>query len=236
MGKKSLIKFIGLVLFLLIVLYIFNFTELGGNLKSADGRVMVEQELSGFIDSFGVISPIIFILIYAILVAFLFPATILTFIGAALFGIKGFIFNLIGASIGASLSFLIARGLGKDFVEKIFKNKKLYANLENNGFNTIFILRLIPIIPFNVLDYIAGITKIKFKDYFFATLIGMMPGAFIYTYLFAILSDKVLFGKISFNDLIRKEILIPIILFILLVVLPVIFKNKIKKMLKTTKS
>ena len=188
MKKKNIFKFAGLILFLLIVFYTFNFSDFGSNFKNLEGRLKYKEVLTRFILNFGFLSPIIFILVYIISTALMFPGTILSFVGATLFGtFKGFIFNLIGATIGASLSFLIARLLGKDFVESLFKNMKFYSSFENNGFNTILILRLIPIVPFNALDFASGVTKIKFKDYFFATLVGIIPGTFVYTYLFAIL-------------------------------------------------
>lgn len=233
MEKKSLIKFFGLVLFLVILIYFFNFTEFGRGFKSTEGRLLQEEKLEGFISGFGFLSPLVFIFIYAILTALLFPGIILSFVGAVLFGIvKGTVYNVIGALIGASLCFFISKMLGRKFVEGLFRNTKIYNKIEDNGFNAIFILRLLPLVPYNVLNFVSGVLKIKFKDYFFASLIGMIPGTFVYTYLFATLSDKVLFGNVNLNDLIQKDILIPLILFVLLMVLPVIFKKNIKKLLK----
>ncbi len=233
MEKKSLIKFVGLVLFLAILIYFFNFTEFGNDFKTTEGRLIQEEKLEGFIAGFGLLSPLVFILVYGILTALLFPGIILSFIGAVLFGIiNGTVYNLIGAMVGASLGFFISKLLGRKFVEGLFRNTKIYNKIEDKGFNAIFILRLIPIVPYNVLNFVSGVLKIKFKDYFFASLIGMIPGTFVYTYLFATLSDKVLFGNVGFNDLMQKDILIPLILFVLLMILPLIFKNNIKKLIK----
>src|SRR3989344_4784280 len=181
MEKKSLIKFIGLILFLFILIYFFNFTEFGKDFKTQEGRLMQGENLEEFISGFGFLSPLVFIIIYAVLTALLFPGIILSFVGAVLFGVvNGAIYNLIGAVNGASLCF--------------------------------FILRLLPIVPYNVLNFVSGVLKINFKDYFFASLFGMIPATFVYTYLFATLSNKVLFGEVGFKDLIQKDILIPLIL------------------------
>ena len=233
MEKKSLIKFIGLILFLFILIYFFNFTEFGKDFKTQEGRLMQGENLEEFISGFGFLSPLVFIIIYAVLTALLFPGIILSFVGAVLFGVvNGTIYNLIGAVIGASLCFFISRLLGRRFVEGLFKNTRFYNKIEDNGFNMIFILRLLPMVPYNVLNFVSGVLKINFKDYFFASLFGMIPATFVYTYLFATLSNKVLFGEVGFKDLIQKDILIPLILFVLLMVLPLIFTKKIKKLMK----
>src|SRR3989344_4834965 len=104
MEKKSLIKFIGLILFLFILIYFFNFTEFGKDFKTQEGRLMQGENLEEFISGFGFLSPLVFIIIYAVLTALLFPGIILSFVGAVLFGVvNGTIYNLIGAVIGASL-------------------------------------------------------------------------------------------------------------------------------------
>jgi len=233
MKKSDILKFLILVLILIFLVYLFNFTEFGTKFKTIGGRIEYKEILTKYIVSFGILSPLIFILIYTILTALLFPGIILTFIGAALFGIwKGTLFSLIGATLGASICFVLSKSLGRRFIENIFENVKPYERLESKGFKTIFILRLIPIVPYNVLNFVSGVTKIRFKDYFLASFFGMVPGTFIYTYLFATLADKVLFGEVSFRDLLQKEILIPIALFIILMIFPVIFKKKVKKILK----
>lgn len=117
-------------------------------------------------------------------------STILTLIGGVLFGIfPGSIYALLGAVFGASLSFGISRFLGEEFVERMLKSKKWsYLNeyddaLQKKGFLTVIIIRLIPFSGFVFMNYLFGTTRIKFRDYFFGTLIGEYPIILFYTYL-----------------------------------------------------
>jgi uncharacterized membrane protein YdjX (TVP38/TMEM64 family) len=99
----------------------------------------------------------------------------------------GTIYVIIGATIGATLAFTISRYLAKDFFQKKFfdKFKKLNfydSKFKKNGFIFVLYFRLIPIFPFNFLNYGLGLTNVKFRDYFLATLFGMLPGTFVYVY------------------------------------------------------
>lgn len=129
--------------------------------------------------------PLLFILIYVIGVIISFSGLILTVAGGLIFGtIKGTLINVIASNIGASIAFLIGRYLGRDFVEKLVKGKlkSIDDKIEENGFITILRLRLIPIVPFNLLNYAAGFSKVKYREYVLGSVIGMFPGTFIYTF------------------------------------------------------
>ena len=95
---------------------------------------------------------------------------------------------MIGATLGATLAFLIARYFARSFFEDIVERKypkirDYDEKLEKNGFMTVLIFRLIPLFPFNGLNFALGLTKVKTRDYFLATLIGIIPGTFAYVYL-----------------------------------------------------
>ncbi len=132
-------------------------------------------------------APIIFILMYIIAVVLLVPGLALTLLAAPIFGLwQGILYVVIASNIGCSLSFFIARFLGKDFVLKIFKGNKLFdsmnAKIEKNGLIYMFYLRLIPVFPFNLVNYAPGVTSIKYSQYAIATFFGMLPGTSIYCY------------------------------------------------------
>lgn len=130
-------------------------------------------------------APVVFVPIYAVGVAFGLPGTIPTLAGGAIFGVvRGMLYNTIGANVGALLAFLMARYLGRDFVARVLKGKaaQLDQKIGSHGFGTILYLRLIPLVPFNALNFAAGISRVSLRDYVLGSLIGMLPGTLVYTY------------------------------------------------------
>jgi uncharacterized membrane protein YdjX (TVP38/TMEM64 family) len=130
-------------------------------------------------------SPLVFVPLYAVGVAFGLPGTIPTLAGGAIFGVaRGMLFNTLGANIGALLAFLVARFLGRDFVARLLKGRAaaLDEKIGERGFGTILYLRLIPLVPFNALNFAAGISRVSLRHYVLGSLIGMLPGTLVYTY------------------------------------------------------
>jgi len=170
-----------LILFIALALVLYFYTPLGRYL-SAEGI----GALRDWIKDQGVAAPLIFALLYILATVFAFPGSVLTISGGILFGAAwGTLINLLSATLGASLAFLLSRYLGREFVARWTRGKvqKLDEKIGQHGFYTVLTLRLIPLFPFNVLNYSLGITQVKFVDYFFASLLGMLPGAFVYTSL-----------------------------------------------------
>ncbi|NIR43808.1 MAG: TVP38/TMEM64 family protein [Gemmatimonadetes bacterium] len=130
-------------------------------------------------------SPLVFIPLYAISVALGMPGTIPTLAGGAIYGVaRGMLYNTIAANLGALAAFLVARYLGRDFVARILKGKAaaLDEKIGDHGLGTILYLRLIPLVPFNALNFGAGLSRISLRDYVLGSLIGMLPGTLVYTY------------------------------------------------------
>jgi uncharacterized membrane protein YdjX (TVP38/TMEM64 family) len=136
----------------------------------------------------GAWAPIVYVLMYAIGPSFLVPGAVMTIAGGLAFGTAwGSVYSLVGADIGAVVAFGAGRFLGRSFVEK-FVGDRFQAALDKiarNGFQIILYLRIVPVIPYNALNLIAGASPITFRDYFWASMIGMVPG----TILFAFLGD-----------------------------------------------
>ncbi len=138
--------------------------------------------------AWGVWGPVIFMLMYAVGPSFLVPGAVMTIAGGLGFGtFWGAIYSLIGANVGALVAFGAGRFLGKSFVEGIVGERfhALLQKIAKNGFHIIFYLRVVPVIPYNALNLLAGASPIAFRDYFWASVIGMIPG----TILFAFLGD-----------------------------------------------
>ena len=134
----------------------------------------------------GSAAPILFMLIYAAATVFFFPGSILTLLGGALFGpVLGVFYNLTAATIGSILAFLISRYLASDWVENKTggKLKQIINGVENEGWRFVAFVRLVPLFPFNLLNYALGLTKIKLSQYSVATFVFMLPAAIAYTYL-----------------------------------------------------
>lgn len=118
----------------------------------------------------------------------LIPGSPLTLLAGSLFGkFFGFIISVIGNNLGAALAFLLSRYVFYDYVQKNLLNKypkiKSYSDrLETKGLSTVIVLRLIPLFPFNVLNFLLGVTNIPFRAYLVGTFFGMIPGTFLFVY------------------------------------------------------
>ena len=143
-------------------------------------------QLEALLADAGAAAPLLFMLIYILGTVFFLPGSVLTLLGGALFGPWwGTFYNLTGATIGAMLSFLAARYLASDWVANKTggRMKQLISGVENEGWRFVAFTRLVPLFPFNLLNYALGLTKIPFAQYSIATYLFMLPGAIAYTYL-----------------------------------------------------
>ena len=161
----------------------------------------IQQGLVGvveWIDGLGPIAPIVFVLAYiAVTVAFL-PASIVTLGAGFVFGVvKGSILVFIGAMLGATAAFLVGRFVARDWIAKKVEDKKFFKALDNAiaeaGLKLIFLIRLSPAFPFNLLNYALGLTKVSLRDYVMGTT-GIIPGTIMYVYLGSLIGDVAMLG------------------------------------------
>ena len=152
------------------------------------GRQLSGQlpRLTAAVDGLGAWGPIVFILAYAIACIAFVPASLLTLGAGALFGVvKGTAFVLIGATLGATGAFLIARYVARDWITERVQRDARFAAIDAaialEGRKVVFLLRLSPVIPFNVLNYALGLTQVRLIDFVVAS-IGMIPGTLLYVY------------------------------------------------------
>lgn len=142
--------------------------------------------LEQWVQNAGPAGPLLFMAIYTIATVFFLPGSVLTLAGGALFGpVLGTFYNLTGATLGAVLAFLVARYLASDWVEQKTggKLKQLKQGVEAEGWRFVAFVRLVPLFPFNLLNYALGLTRIRLTHYLIATYLFMLPGAIAYTYL-----------------------------------------------------
>jgi len=142
--------------------------------------------LEQWLEQAGWWAPVLFIAFYISATVLFLPGSVFTLAGGVIFGpFYGILYNLIGATIGASISFLIARYLASDFVSQRSggRLKQLINGVEAEGWRFVAFVRLVPLFPFNLLNYALGLTKIRFSEYVLASFIFMAPGAAAYTYI-----------------------------------------------------
>ena len=144
------------------------------------------EVLTARVGQLGWIAPLVFVAAYAIATVFFLPGVLFTLAGGALFGpLYGTFYNLAGATIGATLAFLLARFIASDWVaQRTGKRlRQVVEGVEEEGWRFVAFVRLVPLFPFNLLNYALGLTKIRLSHYVITTFIFMAPGGAAYTYL-----------------------------------------------------
>lgn len=140
-----------------------------------------------WVQGLGIWGPIAFGLVYVVAVVALAPASVLTIAGGLAFGFWAFPLVLVAATVGASLAFLVSRSLLRDrvrrFVEPRAKLRAIDNAVSEDGWKVVGLLRLSPLLPFNLQNYFFGATRIRFLPYLVATAVGIAPGTLVYVYL-----------------------------------------------------
>lgn len=142
----------------------------------------LERELS----QLGGWTAVLFVLLYALATVLFVPGSVFSLVGGAIFGpVWGTIWNLAGATLGASLAFLAARYLAAEWVAKKSSERlnRILRGVEAEGWRFVAFVRLVPLFPFNLLNYALGLTRITFRVYLFTSAICMVPGVLAYTWL-----------------------------------------------------
>ncbi len=141
---------------------------------------------AAWIDSLGALGPVVFIVGYALAVVAFVPASLLTLAAGAIFGLTaGVVYVFVAASLGAALTFLISRYLARGAIEHWIEGDARFAAVDRavavEGRKIAFLLRLSPAIPFTLLNYALGLTRVRFSDFLLASF-GMLPATFLFVY------------------------------------------------------
>lgn len=183
------------------------------------------DSLGRFLDRAGFWAPVVFILVYTAGVCLFLPGTLLTGLGAAIFGAYwGFAWVWIGAMLGATVAFFIGRTLGREFAASLIGNrlKKYDDAIERNGFATVLYLRLV-YFPFTPMNFGMGLTKVHFWDYFAGTGLGIIVGTFIFTFFIGTLKE--IWASGNWAGLLSFKVFFSIGLFIFSFSIPRIIKK-----------
>lgn len=142
--------------------------------------------LDAWLSSLGLWAPVGYVLLYVLGTIAFVPGVIFALAGGALFGpIWGSVWNLTGATLGATLAFLVARYLAGDWAARKAGGllKRLIDGVDAEGWRFVAFVRLVPLFPFNLSNYVLGLTRIPLNHYVLATFVCMAPGAVAYTWL-----------------------------------------------------
>jgi uncharacterized membrane protein YdjX (TVP38/TMEM64 family) len=206
------LKFAGLLMIIAVSVVLFQWTDLGRHLKP--------EAIRDAIQSVGPLAPLLYLAIYSVAPVLSVPGWIISVAGGLAFGaVWGTGLTVLGATVGATAAFFLARYLGRDFVARALKGKlQTLATIDDqaaaHGFQVIFFLRLIPLIPFNVLNYVAGLSRVGAGDYILGTFLGIIPGTFAYVYL----------GS-SLTHVYSWQFALAIGMLVLLAVIPILYKR-----------
>ncbi len=181
-------------------------------LATGIGTALVYREhisvvaLEQWLGQLGWAAPLVFIAGYAIATVFFMPGLLFTLAGGALFGpVFGTLYNLTGATLGATLAFLAARYIASDWATRRAgkRLRQLVEGVESEGWRFVAFVRLVPLFPFNLLNYALGLTRIRLLTYVITSFVFMAPGGAAYTYLGYAGREVVAGGE----DFIRKALL-----------------------------
>lgn len=179
-----------------VLLWLYAFG--GAQYFTLDGMVALIKQIEGY----GILVPIVYVFMYWISCIFFLPGLPITLIGGLIFGpVKGTLLISFASTTGATLSFLVARTIGRGYIEKKFSNsatfKKIDQGVKDNGWRMLMITRLIPLFPFNVQNYIYGLTDIKLSTYMLVSWLCMLPGTIAY----AVLAGSIVSGDGNFGKM-----------------------------------
>ena len=144
------------------------------------------ESLAARVSALGWYAPLVFIACYAVATVFFMPGILFTLAGGALFGpVYGTLYNLVGATLGATLAFLAARYIAYDWVAERTGNRlrQLVEGVEEEGWRFVAFARLVPLFPFNLLNYALGLTRLRLSHYVITSFVFMAPAGAAYTYL-----------------------------------------------------
>ena len=145
-------------------------------------REAVETRL----DDLGIWAPVVYVVAYAVLTVLFFPGSVLTVVGGVVFGsVQGTVLTVVGATIGATAAFLVGRRIGRSSVRALAGDgvERVDDWLTRRGLVAVLYTRLLPILPFNALNYISGVTGLRLRDYVIGTFLGIIPATFAFSSL-----------------------------------------------------
>ncbi|SJZ37562.1 TVP38/TMEM64 family protein [Selenihalanaerobacter shriftii] len=180
--KQGKGKFIGIIVAIGVVAFLLNYFGVMDYIKIEN-----LPKIRTWIEGFGMLGPIVYILLYIAACVFFLPGLPIALVAGVAFGpIWGTVWCSIGSVLGATAAFLVARYAARDMIEAKFGDsdqfKKIDKGVEEQGWRMLMITRMVPIFPFNVQNYVYGLTKIKLVTYVLVSWITMLPAAIAFCF------------------------------------------------------
>jgi uncharacterized membrane protein YdjX (TVP38/TMEM64 family) len=218
MKLRPVITMAGFAVALLVVGILVNWSPVAARL-SLDEIVTGIRSLQS-----PIVAPVVFVLLYATATTLALPGSVLTIAGGVVFGFGwGALYNTIGANLGASGAFFFARVLGRDGVERLLgrRARGLEHATQRFGFVGLLALRLIPLVPFNALNLGSGLTRLRWREYLMATVLGILPGTLVYTFF----ADALVLGSVDASHDARARVWLAGGMFLFLSLLPLLARK-----------
>ncbi len=168
--------------------------------------------------------PLVLIGLYAAGCVFAIPASVFVIAAGVIWGWKlGAVYAIAGGVLGANASYFVGRFLGEGLLDKFGSaGRAVKRQVETAGFTSMLIVRLIPGPPFAVWNYAAGVARMRFRDYFWATLIGVIPSHIVFTYC----ADSLVNGTMTQGDALRRLVVVCALL-LALITIPLLIKKRL---------
>lgn len=216
---KKILAFIVLVVLVIFLAYQFGFVDFLTDIAG----------LRAYLENLGWVGYLIFILLSVVVAVFLLPGQFLAIVGGLAYGgLLGGTLTIIGASLGASISFIIGKYVARDYILRRFGNDATFQKIEKgvseNGISFLIFTRLVPIFPYAIQSYAYAMTPMSVKKFSLISFATMMPASFIYTFMASEIASK----GVSLTLL--MELTVAGILLALLAYLPKRFSKKIKQL------
>ncbi len=213
---------------MIFTVYAFSMLALIASASALSYRLLNNislQQLKMSIGSLGMMTPVVFVLLCVLRGIFFLPCGLMSALGGMLFGaVYGTFFTLIGLTAGSFCTFHLARYFGKSWAQRILGHRydKYEGYISRDSFLSLFLMRVVPILPFDVVSCIAGISRVRAGRFVFATLAGSLPGVFIYVF----------FGD-SIRELSLKRVVISVGVIILFAAMPFLYRYLMKLIHRT---
>ncbi|MBI1820276.1 MAG: TVP38/TMEM64 family protein [Nitrospirae bacterium] len=214
---KSFLKLLSFIGALTVIGIFVNQTGLRGYLDP--------ERLQTWVQGFGVLGPLIYVGVFMTAPSLFLPGLPITVAGGVIFGpIWGTVYASIGSTLGAGLAFLISRYFARQQISNLLgpKFQAVDKGVEEKGWVYVAITRLIPIFPYNLLNYAFGLTRIKFFEYLLTSWLCMLPATAAYV-IFSSSLLEIVKGKIS------KELLFGLILLALVTIIPMVYRKRAQR-------
>ena len=225
-GKSGWWKLVVLGLALVTVVIILRFTNAAQYVTLANIQRLREDS--------GAWAPITFVVLYSVGTVIAFPGSLMSLAGGLLFGtLIGGTLIVAGAACGATVAFLLARYAGRDAIQKFISGSQLEKFdrlISGSGLSAVLFTRLVPLFPFNFINFAWGLTGVRLRDYLVGTVVGIIPGAFVYANLAGAVArslegtDKSL-ASINVGRLLNRDVLVAFTLLGLLALVPMLVKG-----------